>query len=364
MYQSRDASPPSSASTTTYAIISPEPQQWDAFVARHRHGHLLQASPWGALKASVGWHAVRRGVVDTAGQLVAGAQMLVRAAYGLAVSYVPRGPLWSGAAQADEALLKALLGAARRQRAIVLRLEPNLLEGDQQADSFHTWLQLQGLRPVPPLQPQSSIHVDLSRSEADLLAACSKGHRADIRRAERNGVVMREGSGAADLAAFFGMMETTIHSREYYANAQRLLYEATPLGDSCLLLAEHAGATVAAFLVLAWGREAYYLYSGASDAGLKSGANHLLQWYALRWAQARGCALYDMWGVPDQFGQMATAPAREQARLEEAAKADPLYGVYRFKKGFAGEVVRYLPAYDYPLLPWLYGLARRRIDLR
>jgi lipid II:glycine glycyltransferase (peptidoglycan interpeptide bridge formation enzyme) len=356
------------ATASAYAIAAPEAALWDAFVAAHPDGHLLQSSAWGALKSAFGWEALRVAVIDARGGPVAGAQLLLRRAYGLAAAYLPRGPLLADDVRANEALLAALLRVSRRRRAVFLRLEPNLLEGDARADALHSWLQLRGFRPTSPLQPHSSIHVDLRRGEGELLAAFSKGHRADIRRAERAGVAVRLGESEDDLTAFFRIMEETarraefaIHSLGYYRRAWRTLANAGPHGGSALLLAEVAGRVEAAFLVLAWGAEACYLYSGASEAGLKSGANHLLQWHALHWAMARGCTRYDMWGVPDQFGQMAGAPEEQRAALEEQAKSDPLYGVYRFKKGFGGGVVRYLPAYDYPLLPWLYPLARRRL---
>lgn len=30
-----------------WLVAEPSPAQWDAFVAAHPHGNLLQASPWG-----------------------------------------------------------------------------------------------------------------------------------------------------------------------------------------------------------------------------------------------------------------------------------------------------------------------------
>ncbi|MCX7790867.1 MAG: methicillin resistance protein, partial [Chloroflexaceae bacterium] len=73
-------------------------------------------------------------------------------------------------------------------------------------------------------------------------------------------------------------------------------------------------------------------------------------------------AHYDLWGIPDALGRAATAPDEEtRAALERAAQHDPLIGVYRFKKGFGGRIVRYLPAYDRVLLAPLYRLALRRM---
>jgi lipid II:glycine glycyltransferase (peptidoglycan interpeptide bridge formation enzyme) len=346
------------------ALIEPEAAPWDAFVAAHPQGGLLQHDSWGALKRGFGWQARRLAVIDSAGQLCAGAMLLLRPRYGLSVAYTPRGPLLSGDPIADQLLLDGLTRIARRARAVLLRLEPALTEADAQADAVHTWLLLQGLRPAPTIQPRSSIHLDLTRPEESILAGCSKGHRADIRRAGRVGVTVRVG-GAADLATFQAIMESTglragfgVHSAAYYQTAWQLFQP-----RARLLLAELDGRAVAAHLVFADARAGLYLYSGADEAGLRAGANHLLAWEALRWARGLGCARYDLWGIPDALGRAASAPDEStQACLEAAAAADPLQGVYRFKKGFGGQVVRYLPAYDRVLLAPLYRIALKRLS--
>jgi lipid II:glycine glycyltransferase (peptidoglycan interpeptide bridge formation enzyme) len=57
---------------------------------------------------------------------------------------------------------------------------------------------------------------------------------------------------------------------------------------------------------------------------------------------------------------MLASPAEEREQIEEQAKAHPLYGAYRFKKGWGGDLVRYLPAYDQVYLAPAYWLWRRR----
>lgn len=78
---------------------------------------------------------------------------------------------------------------------------------------------------------------------------------------------------------------------------------------------------------------------------------YLLQWEAMRWAASRGCEEYDLWGVPD-------AP---EAELEEnfSNRNDGLWGVYRFKRGFGGELVRSAGAWDRVYHPQLYRLYLR-----
>ncbi|HMQ32635.1 MAG TPA: peptidoglycan bridge formation glycyltransferase FemA/FemB family protein [Chloroflexaceae bacterium] len=346
------------------ALVEPATEAWDAFVAEHPQGSLLQQWGWGELKAGAGWRARRLAVVGADGHIRAGALLLLRSRFGLSVAYTPRGPLLAGDPAADGLLLAGIERVARRARAVFLRLEPNLTEGDPAADAAHTWLLLQGLRPAETIQPRSSLHVALARPEEAIFAGFSKGHRADIRRAERGGVQVRVGD-EANLGTFQAIMRATgaragfgVHEGGYYAAAWRRFQP-----RSRLLLAELGGRAVAAHLVFADAARGLYLYSGADEEGLRSGANHLLEWHAMRWARGLGCAAYDLWGIPDALGRAAAAPdAEARAALEAEAKADPLLGVYRFKKGFGGRIVRYLPAYDRPLIPPLYGLALSRLS--
>jgi lipid II:glycine glycyltransferase (peptidoglycan interpeptide bridge formation enzyme)/LmbE family N-acetylglucosaminyl deacetylase len=349
-----------------YAIREADAAEWAAFVASRPDAHLLQRAEWGALKSQFGWDPQWLVVADRAG-ILGGAQVLWRSQWGLRVAYVPRGPVWARAEPANALLIQALERLARRRHAVFLRLEPNSLD-DGSFDARHSALLLAGFEPTSPTQPEASIHLDLAPEAKDLLGGASKGHRADVRRAERLGVSVRVGHSQADLDSFYAIMQATgqragfnIHSREYYAAAWRLFGGDQADGDARLLLAEFEGAVVAAFLVFASGAEGQYMYSGASEAGLKNGANHALQWAAIQWARSRGCAIYDFWGIPAAFLDLETAtdPA-ERERLEAAAQATGMAGVYRFKKGWGGAVVKYAPAYDRVFLRPAYWIWRKR----
>ncbi len=348
---------------TQLAIVEPDAEQWDAFVSAHPHGHLLQSCGWGELKGRFGWEWRRVAVAGPDG-LLAGAQVLVRQRFGMAVAYVPRGPLLSGEPAIDRLLLGTLERIARRARAVFLRLEPNVLENTDEAMRLHSALLLHGMNPAEPLQPRSSIHLSLAPAPDKLLAAMSKGHKADIKRAAREGVQVRFGDTAADLDLFYNIMEATsaratfgIHSKPYYA----AVWDIFRANDAArLLIAEHNGTPVATALIAAWAGTGLYLYSGSTAEGLKNGAQHAIQWHALQWARAHGCHLYDFWGIPDALGRATIATDEaERERLEAEARNDELFGVYRFKKGFGGQIVRYLPAYDQVYMPVLYRLWQR-----
>src|SRR6266540_383634 len=262
--------PQTTDNASALAVVEPSAQDWDALTQRHSLGHMLQSSGWGVLKQQVGW-AVRRLLVVGADGPRGGAQVLFRRRMGLSAAYVPRGPLFAEDTASNTLLLAALDRLARRAHAVFLRIEPNVLESDERAGRLHSTLLVHGFRASPPLQPRTTLHLDLAPEPERLLAAMSKGHRADIRRAAREGVGVRVGSAQADLDAFYTIMEQTgkraefgIHNNEYYRAAWEQ-FRATPHGDCArLLLAERDSATLAAFLIFAWASAA----AGCTTSGV------------------------------------------------------------------------------------------------
>jgi lipid II:glycine glycyltransferase (peptidoglycan interpeptide bridge formation enzyme) len=83
---------------------------------------------------------------------------------------------------------------------------------------------------------------------------------------------------------------------------------------------------------------------------------YLLQWEAMKWAKARGSKEYDLWGVPD----------KEETILEEnfESRRDGLWGVYRFKRGFGGQLRRAAQALDRVYNPLLYRVYLRTLRNR
>ena len=333
-------------------INHPAPHEWDAFVAQHPHGHLMQLSGWGALKSRFGWSVERVGLPGDASALVAGAQLFYRPLplrLGC-VAYIPKGPLvdWQDAAQVT-ALVAALDRAARAQGAIALTIEPDLPDGPENAAR----LSHAGFIPgAAPIQPRRTLLVDLTPDEEAILAAMKSKTRYNIRLAARKGVSVRQG-GAADLGTFYRLMTTTsardrfgIHSLAYYCAA----YELFAPRHAVLLLAEFQGQPLAGLMAFALGSTAWYFYGASSNQHRNLMAPYALQWAAMRWAKERGCTVYDLWGVPDE----------EEERLEAdfTRRRDGLWGVYRFKRGFGGQLVRTVGAWDRVYRPLRYRLYR------
>ena len=323
--------------------------RWNAFVTAHSAGHLLQLSQWGALKTRFGWQVVRL-ALERDGELCAGAQMLFRRLpLGRTLADVPKGPVMEVSKEAVAGhLWAALQELARSQRAVCLKVEPELSDDPILAERLRGW----GFRPSPQaVQPRRTIWVDLTAEEAAILACMKSKTRYNVRLAARKGVEVREGT-LDDLDTFYAMMQETgardgfaVRSREYYQAVYQLF---VPAGLARLFLAFLGDEPLGGLMAFACGDKAWYFYGASSSRHRNRMPNHLLQWEAMRWAKDRGCAAYDLWGIPDE----------DEATLEAnfTERHDGLWGVYRFKRGFGGRVFHYLGAYDYIYSPLWYKL--------
>lgn len=324
---------------------------WDAAVAA-ASGHLLQTWAWGELKSRFGWTAVRLAVGES-GALRAGAQVLFRAAGPVTVAYVPRGPF---GCDADPALWSGVLAAVhrecRRRRAIFLKVEPALPD-DLTSRALLAGLGLRESR--QRIQPASTIVVDLTADPSEISARMKPKWRYNVGLAARRGVTVRQGS-LDDLPAWYDLMVATgrrdgffVHAQEYY---RQFLWLMGPLAR--LLLADHDGALLGGIVATAFAGQGIYMYGASSDQGRNLMPNHLLQWEAMLWARQAGCAAYDLWGIPDEVGR-----AENEAAAEGDDGTAALTGVYRFKAGFGGRVVRSVGAWDFIYSPPLYWLYQR-----
>jgi peptidoglycan pentaglycine glycine transferase (the first glycine) len=329
---------------------------WNSFVAESPVGHVLQSSQWGQLKERFGWQVARLAIEDQ-GQWRAGTQVLFRPLGPQSIAYVPKGPITDWAdTEATQALLEALHQLCRQRRAILLKIEPDLA-GDSTLPQRLSEL---GFRPSPQtIQPQCTILLDLSPEANDILACMKSKTRYNIRLAARKGVVVREGT-ADDLRDFYRLMQITgqrdgfgIHSEAYYQVAHQLF---ASLGLAKLFLASFEDEVLAGIMAFAFGQGAWYMYGASSDEHRNLMPNYLLQWEAIKWARELGCLTYDLWGIPDE--------EEEVLEKEFLKRSDGLWGVYRFKRGFGGQVVRYLGAYDYVYSSSLYWLYNKLVTWR
>jgi peptidoglycan pentaglycine glycine transferase (the first glycine) len=316
---------------------------WNHFLLGfHPDAHLLQMGEWGELKKDFGWKPVRI-ILD--GE--AGAQILFRLLpLGLTLGYMPK-PVFSNQwSVISDQFWHEVDSICKKNHAVFLKIEP-----DSWTEEFILHAKRSSFILSPHnIQPPRTIVIDIKDSEEQILARMKPKCRYNIRLAEKKGVTVRTWD---DIPAFHEMLTVTggrdnfgVHSLEYYQRAYELFH---PKGTCELLVAEYEGKPLASLIVFTNGKRAWYVYGASNDQERNRMPTYLLQWEAIRWAKARGCEEYDLWGVPDENEETL------EANFE--TRHDGLWGVYRFKRGFGGQLKRAAQAVDRvynPLLYWLY----------
>ena len=340
---------------------SQDGEQWNALIAHLPGAHALQTWQWGSVKAQFGWDTHPFIWQEQDGKIRAAALILQRRiskgtiASGMSVMYVPRGPLldWSDDALVHE-VLTDLQHFAKTKGAIFIKIDPDLPVGFGIPDNEHA-------KDSPPggsvqekltnlgwrfsdeqIQFRNTVTIDLRQDEEEMLARMKSKTRYNIRLAGRRGVTIRPG-GVEDTDRLYQMYAHTavrddflIRNQAYYKTVWDTFFNANMAEP---LIAEVKGQPVGAVVIFQFGGRAWYFYGMSLDERRETMFNHRLQWEAMLHAKAAGCHTYDMWGAPDAFNE-----------------DDPLWGVFRFKDGFGGQVVRTLGAWDFPARPLLYRL--------
>jgi lipid II:glycine glycyltransferase (peptidoglycan interpeptide bridge formation enzyme) len=259
--------------------------------------------------------------------------MLFRAVGPFSVGYIPRGPLASELSATEIAqFARAIDSACRRRRAIAILVEPESAGLSLSLGQSPLW------KPTDVLvQPQRTIKVALDGNDDDLLGRMKPKTRYNIRLAERRGVTIRRG-GVPDIHLFFTLLRETadrdgfgVHEIAYFDDMLRVFGD-----DAVVFLAEFEGEPAAALLALRSPREAIYMYGATRTALQKHMPAYLIQFAAMKWARDGGCKTYDLWGIPANDEESPQKDASGSINVR-----DGMWGVYRFKLGFGGEVVSY-----------------------
>ena len=311
--------------------------EWDMFTNKYPDIHILQSRSWGELKSQFGWK-VKYFISGNVG-----AQVLFKELpLGFNIAYIPKGPIGSN----WSLLLNEIDNYCKKHRTVFLKIEPDLWD----SDIINNPILFYDLRSnATTVQPRRTIVLDLEKDEQDILSNMKQKTRYNIRLAQKKGVKV---IASDDIVTFHKLMQETsmrdgfgVHNLTYYQN----IYSLTNQGQDCkLFIAYHDGIALASIMVFSSGNRAWYFYGASSNQGRNLMPSYLLQWEAIKWAKQIGCKEYDLWGVPDE-----NLDVLENNFLN---RSTGLWGVYRFKRGFGGQLKRSIGAWDKVYIPVLYSL--------
>lgn len=343
-----------------YKIITTEQQEelvkMEQFVNRHDNGHFLQSPHWREVKDNWLWRGI---AACDKGEIVGTIAVLIRKLpLGMSIFYAPRGPVCD---RCDRELVQILLNGVQElagvYHAIHLYIDPD--EHDDNSEFRQMMYELgfteKSDNGFGNIQPQFVFRLNIAgKSEDAIFNGFSEKTRYNIRLAKRHGVCVKRfyGSEAVPkwaVAVFSELMNETgrrdrfrIRGADYFEKLLRAFGE-----DSVLLLAELDGQFIAGAIAVYYGNKAWYLYGASSNEHRNAMPNYLLQWEMICHAVSKSCSIYDFRGISGNL-----------------SKDDPLYGLYRFKKGFGGEFTKFTGLFIYTFRPLASSVFLELVEIR
>ncbi|NLU39406.1 MAG: peptidoglycan bridge formation glycyltransferase FemA/FemB family protein [Bacteroidales bacterium] len=187
--------------------------------------------------------------------------------------------------------------------------------------------------------PSNTIYLNLSNNTETILQRMKPKTRYNIGLACRKGVTVRP-IGMESLEIWYKLYQETAQRNKIRINdinnfravLEAKTHNSQSPAEVILLLAELDHKPLAAMFLIITGNRGSYLYGASSSDNRNYMAPYALQWEAIKISKSRGCTEYDMFGV---------SPNPDPTH--------PLYGLYKFKIGFGGDLYHSMGCWDYPL---------------
>ena len=304
-------------------------EEYEKFVLNHQNGNFMQSLKWTGVKNNWEYEAV---IVRKDGVIKGTALVLIRELPLIKKTflYSPHGPVCD---YKDKETLLELTQAIEMLRqkydSFEAVIDPCITENDTaEIDIFKDigYAFRENAPELSTIQARNNYVLKINgRSKDELFESFHKKWRYNIRLALRKGVECRI-CGTEDLDDFYSLMIETgkrdgfcIRGREYF---ERMLEN---LGEHCrLYICYYNGCPVSGAISVQYAGKTCYVYGASTEQHRNVMPNYLMQWNMICWAVESGCQLYDFQGIPFY---------KDESHQN--------YGVYRFKKGFSGEVMTY-----------------------
>ncbi|MFC1651617.1 lipid II:glycine glycyltransferase FemX [Patescibacteria group bacterium] len=320
-------------------------KEWDEFVKNSPNSAMQQTYLWGKFQESIKrktYYLVLKGGEKTLLQAIVVKHPLP---FGKSYFYIPRGPITVGNdPKIFEEFFNQLGLFARKENAIFVRFDPAIpvrttLGLSLQSKNYHN-------ASGSIHQPENTLVLDLTKDEETLLKEMKSKTRYNIRLAKRKGVEIKQIESEKDIQDFLEINQITakrdkfqVHDNNYYHDLLKFFKKTDP--QIKLLLAKYQGKIIAAIMLSFYNQTATYLHGASSDEHRNMMAPHLLQWAGIKISKQLGYKKYDFWGI---------APSDKPNHSWS--------GITRFKKGFGGKEINYIPTREFVYNKLWYGLIK------
>lgn len=323
-------------------------EEYEEFAKNSKYGNFMQSLRWPKVKDNWGWDAVISRSAD--GSIRGVCLVIIKKIpiFGCTFLYAPHGPVcdWSDKeVMAD--LFEGIKVLAKKYKAYQFMWDPPFEEGEEERSKIIKDMGFTHIDDAPELSTiQARNNYMLRNIEGktpdEVMATFKPDWRNRIRKAGRKGVYCKV-CGTEALDDFYPLMEATgirdgfsIRGKEYFVKFINGLGPEHCHLFMCYTEEDGKEIPLSGAVTTQYAGKTCYVYGASANHHRNLYPNYLMQWTMINWAIEGGNYIYDFQGIP--FYKDET---------------NPNYGVYKFKKGFNGEVVTYAGEYFYIFKPFM-----------
>ena len=327
--------------------------EYEEFVSHHPMGGFTQSAQWRLVKNNWGYEAVVSRGSDGAIRGAVGVLVQKIPFIGTSFLYSPRGPvcdLHDREVLAD--LKQGIDTLAKKHNAHAYKMDPEVLASDQEFLDIARemgFTRFYGPDGFETIQARFNYRLYLQgRSEEELFANLTQKTRYNVRVAMKKGVEIRV-VGPEYLDDFMRIYQTT-GQRDGFNTRPKVYFQRMleALGDHVrLYMAFYQDQPIAGAVTTNYAGKTCYVYGASDNVYRNVMPNYLIQWEMIRWAVETGCTVYDFQGISGELDN----------------EANHMYGLYRFKRGFNGQVDELAGEFDYTYQPIKAKLVDHALNL-
>lgn len=299
--------------------------EWDRLAARCSDAVSEQTCVF--MESRWGGHRVERAVVESGGEFIGGAVVIVLRYPGIdrGLAVVKWGPLWREKGRpADPARLRTTLAALKDEyvdrRGCFLSVQPH-------ADPDHGNEMVAALRALEFTSGSSLPYpdrylVDVSMPPEDVRASLDQKWRYNLKKSDKNNLEIRLVDAEQGYPIFMELYGKMLDRKQFQdSSAIGTLADLAGSSEQALkpvfVLVYHDGRPTAGAVLDVAGDRAVYLYGATDDRALRLRAGYAMHWWIAEWL----CA-------------------RDEVRWYDLGGSDGDDGLHQFKKGFCGKAGR------------------------
>jgi lipid II:glycine glycyltransferase (peptidoglycan interpeptide bridge formation enzyme) len=315
---------------------------WENSIQSQPEYTFLHSWNWGSFNLAMGNKIWRLGIYD--GKELAGVALVVgiQAKRGkfLFMPHALLAQLTDNNKQltAFNFLIDYLKDLAGKEGCSFIRISPLLERNEENLKLFQSL----GFRRAPiHMHAESTLLLDITKTEEELLKNMRKTTRYLVRKMEKEGVVIEKENPLSGDS--FLKLQDKVAERKHFSvfSKKQIMAELDSFcSDNQLIIfnARYKNEVIASALIVFYGYRAFYYQSASYTEHKNISAPYLVVWRAINEAKKRGCKLFDFYGA---------SPADKPNH--------PWAGPTLFKQGFGSYRVNYLTAQDL-VLDWRYWI--------